>query len=104
MIGPPMVSKHFKCDLVRLSSPSLSPKDHLKSRPLTSPPPSLLARTKEEVAALSEEEEKLVETFAPVFVYPIFGEEETIFGYQGLEIDVSIPLSLSIPHSFEFQS
>jgi len=38
---------------------------------------------------LNEEESKLVETFAPVFVYPIFGEEETIFGYQGLEIDVS---------------
>lgn len=38
---------------------------------------------------MNEEESKLVETFAPVFVYPIFGEEETIFGYQGLEIDVS---------------
>ncbi|GAA5844817.1 hypothetical protein JCM5353_003991 [Sporobolomyces roseus] len=46
-----------------------------------------LTRTKEDAAALDGEESKLVETFAPVFVYPIFGEEETIFGYQGLEID-----------------
>ncbi|GAA5885406.1 hypothetical protein JCM6882_009607 [Rhodosporidiobolus microsporus] len=27
------------------------------------------------------------ESFAPTFVYPIFGEEETIFGYKNLEID-----------------
>jgi len=45
-------------------------------------------RSKAETAALAEEDQALVEPFAPVFVYPIFGDEETIFGYQGLEIDV----------------
>jgi histone acetyltransferase 1 len=28
-------------------------------------------------------------TFHPKFTYPIFGDEETVFGYQGLEIDLS---------------
>lgn len=27
-------------------------------------------------------------TFHPAFTYPIFGEEETIFGYQGLKIEL----------------
>lgn len=27
-------------------------------------------------------------TFHPKFTYPIFGEEERIFGYQGLSIDI----------------
>lgn len=27
-------------------------------------------------------------TFHPRFTYPIFGEEECIFGYQGLKIDI----------------
>ncbi|BGP37916.1 histone acetyltransferase 1 [Rhodotorula kratochvilovae] len=46
-----------------------------------------LVRSKAETAALPEEEHALVEPFAPIFVYPIFGDEETIFGYQGLDID-----------------
>ncbi|GAA5848528.1 hypothetical protein JCM8547_004540 [Rhodosporidiobolus lusitaniae] len=46
-----------------------------------------LARSKAQTAALSEEEHELVDSFAPTFVYPIFGEQETIFGYKGLEID-----------------
>ena len=27
-------------------------------------------------------------TFHPAFTYPIFGEDETIFGYQGLKIEL----------------
>nr|OQO23818.1 hypothetical protein B0A51_08140 [Rachicladosporium sp. CCFEE 5018] len=30
------------------------------------------------------------ETFKPAFTYPIFGEEESIFGYQGLAIDLRL--------------
>ena len=29
---------------------------------------------------------KSISTFHPKFTYPIFGDEETIFGYQGLKI------------------
>jgi len=32
---------------------------------------------------------KTVSTFHPKFTYPIFGEEERIFGYQGLNVDIS---------------
>ncbi|BGP13849.1 hypothetical protein JCM10213_002487 [Rhodosporidiobolus nylandii] len=46
-----------------------------------------MVRSNEQTEQLGEEERELVETFAPTFVYPIFGEEETIFGYKGLEID-----------------
>ncbi|GAA6009078.1 hypothetical protein JCM10207_004085 [Rhodosporidiobolus poonsookiae] len=46
-----------------------------------------LSRSKAQVAQLDEEEHVLVEPFSPTFVYPIFGEQETIFGYKGLEID-----------------
>lgn len=30
------------------------------------------------------------EPFSPAFTYPIFGEQEKIFGYQGLNIQVSL--------------
>ncbi|GAA5945115.1 histone acetyltransferase catalytic subunit HAT1 [Sporobolomyces koalae] len=46
-----------------------------------------LARTKQETNVLQDEDKQLIEPFAPAFVYPIFGQEETIFGYQGLNID-----------------
>ncbi|GAA5859267.1 hypothetical protein JCM1840_003825 [Sporobolomyces johnsonii] len=46
-----------------------------------------LVRSSEDTDALPEEDQPLVETFSPAFVYPIYGEEETIFGYQGLSID-----------------
>lgn len=45
-------------------------------------------RSKKAADELSEDERKLVEPFSPTFVYPIFGDEETIFGYKGLNIDV----------------
>ncbi|GAA5878427.1 hypothetical protein JCM16303_002770 [Sporobolomyces ruberrimus] len=66
-----------------------------------------LCRAKEETAALDEEEHKVVDTFAPAFVYPIFGEQETIFGYQGLSIDYrfasgSLAQYLSITHESKF--
>lgn len=48
----------------------------------------LQVRTAEEVASLTEEELSRVEVFSPLFAYPIFGEEETIFGYRNLEIQV----------------
>lgn len=31
---------------------------------------------------------ELLSTFHPRFTYPIFGEEERIFGYQGLQISI----------------
>ncbi|KAK4699802.1 histone acetyltransferase 1, partial [Phenoliferia sp. Uapishka_3] len=47
----------------------------------------LPVRSAEEVAQLSpEEQEQLVSSFSPAFVYPIFGQEETIFGYRSLSI------------------
>jgi hypothetical protein len=53
-------------------------------------------RSKAGNATLSSEEQELIEPFAPSFVYPIFGEEETIFGYQGLNIDVCLSLPLNL--------
>lgn len=47
------------------------------------------ARTKAQEEELESQEHALVEPFSPIFVYPIYGEEETIFGYKGLDIDVS---------------
>lgn len=32
--------------------------------------------------------EKTISTFHPKFTYPIFGDEESIFGYQGLKINL----------------
>ncbi|GAA5935242.1 hypothetical protein JCM1841_002861 [Sporobolomyces salmonicolor] len=46
-----------------------------------------LVRSKEDTHALAEEDQPLIEAFSPGFVYPIYGEEETIFGYRGLSID-----------------
>lgn len=54
-----------------------------------------LARTKAQEAQLTQEEHKLVEPFSPLFVYPIYGEEETIFGFKGLDIDVRFFSSVS---------
>lgn len=45
-------------------------------------------RGKADVRQLDEEEINLIDDFAPSFVYPIFGQEELIFGYTGLEIQV----------------
>lgn len=43
---------------------------------------------------LEGDEVAVEEPFNPVFTYPIFGEQEKIFGYQGLNIQVSpVPLS-----------
>ncbi|GAA5965247.1 hypothetical protein JCM3765_006371 [Sporobolomyces pararoseus] len=66
-----------------------------------------LCRSKEETAALGEEAHQLVDKFAPTFVYPIYGEEETIFGYQGLKIDYrfasgSLAQYLSVTHDSKF--
>ena len=33
-------------------------------------------------------EPEVIHSFHPTFTYPIFGEEERIFGYKGLEIDI----------------
>ncbi|KAM0792441.1 hypothetical protein ACM66B_005118 [Microbotryomycetes sp. NB124-2] len=45
-------------------------------------------RSKADEADLSEDEQRLVRDFEPAFVYPIFGQEETIFGYHNLEIQL----------------
>jgi len=47
-----------------------------------------LVRPEKDVEALDDEDEKerLTATFEPDFVYPIFGEEETVYGYKDLKI------------------
>lgn len=46
-------------------------------------------RSKSQIAALEADEIALVDDFSPTFVYPIFGQDEVIFGYKGLNIEVS---------------
>lgn len=41
---------------------------------------------------------KAVANFHPKFTYPIFGEEEQIFGYQGLKINLRYNSSDMRPH------
>ncbi|KAK4058725.1 histone acetyltransferase 1 [Microbotryomycetes sp. JL221] len=45
-------------------------------------------RSDHDEAELSPDEQVLVRDFEPAFVYPIFGQEETIFGYHDLEIQL----------------
>ncbi|MBW0496393.1 hypothetical protein O181_036108 [Austropuccinia psidii MF-1] len=47
-----------------------------------------LARRKDEVGRLSRSEHHLLTSFHPNFVYPIFGQEETIYGYEDLDIQL----------------
>ena len=49
----------------------------------------LKVRAPEDYDALEGEELATVEPFSPTFTYPIFGEQEKIFGYKGLNINVS---------------
>ncbi|KAF4553370.1 Histone acetyl transferase-like protein [Elsinoe fawcettii] len=42
--------------------------------------------------------DKKVESFNPEFTYPIYGEEEAIFGYQGLNISLSFASHNLRPH------
>jgi len=37
-----------------------------------------------------EPDERSTKEFSPAFTYPIFGEEEQIFGYKGLHVQVFI--------------
>ncbi|PNS19452.1 hypothetical protein CAC42_7296 [Sphaceloma murrayae] len=41
---------------------------------------------------------KEVESFNPEFTYPIYGEEEAIFGYQGLDISLALAAHNLRPH------
>ncbi|KAF8520175.1 histone acetyltransferase type B catalytic subunit [Hysterangium stoloniferum] len=61
-----------------------------------------MVRAKEDQALLGEDED--YEDFHPTFTYPIFGEEEKIYGYQNLRVDLkfasgSLVQYLSIKHS-----
>lgn len=40
----------------------------------------------------------VITSFTPEFTYPIFGDEEAIFGYQGLKITLSFSSHNLIPH------
>ena len=42
-----------------------------------------------DVDALHGEEKQRIEPFHPAFTYPIYGEKERIFGYEGLDIKLS---------------
>ncbi|ORX36274.1 histone acetyltransferase type B catalytic subunit [Kockovaella imperatae] len=48
-----------------------------------------LIRAPEDKEALHGDERKTVAPFHPAFTYPIYGEQEKIFGYKGLEIRLS---------------
>jgi len=50
---------------------------------------SHLVRALPDADALHGEEKQRVEPFHPAFTYPIYGEKERIFGYEGLEIKLS---------------
>ena len=47
------------------------------------------ARSLDDDDALRHKERALIKPFSPTFTYPIFGEKEKIFGYKGLNIQVS---------------
>ncbi|KAG0146460.1 hypothetical protein CROQUDRAFT_62728 [Cronartium quercuum f. sp. fusiforme G11] len=52
-----------------------------------------LVRSAEQTAQLSKAEQHLISSFHPKFVYPIFGQEETIYGYQDLDIQLQFDSS-----------
>src|SRR5947207_4385493 len=41
---------------------------------------------------------KIIASFHPKFTYPIFGEEERIFGYKGLQVNISFACHDLISH------
>lgn len=45
-------------------------------------------RSTDQTDDLSQTEQHLITAFHPKFVYPIFGQEETIYGYQDLDLQV----------------
>ncbi|KDE08016.1 hypothetical protein MVLG_01718 [Microbotryum lychnidis-dioicae p1A1 Lamole] len=68
-----------------------------------------LVRAKADVAVLEQGETDLVDDFHPTFVYPIFGQEETIFGYRNLEIQLhfssgALKQYLHVDYSSKFPS
>lgn len=50
----------------------------------------LAVRAPEDEASLRRDEQHLVSAFHPKFVYPIFGEEEQIYGYEDLDIQARL--------------
>ncbi|KAH9818998.1 acyl-CoA N-acyltransferase [Melampsora americana] len=52
-----------------------------------------LVRSTDQTAQLGKTEQNLVACFHPKFVYPIFGQEETIYGYQDLDIQLQFDSS-----------
>ncbi|KAG8992236.1 histone acetyltransferase 1 [Tulasnella sp. JGI-2019a] len=63
-----------------------------------------LVRARDDADALSGSEKNLVSEFNPKFTYPIFGEEEKIYGYEDLEVQLkftsgSLQQFLSINYS-----
>ncbi|KDQ33945.1 hypothetical protein PLEOSDRAFT_1033752 [Pleurotus ostreatus PC15] len=55
-----------------------------------------LVRPTEDKASLGEEES--YENFHPTFTYPIYGEEEKIYGYEGLTIDLRFASGSLVPY------
>jgi hypothetical protein len=47
-----------------------------------------VARGKAASAQLPPKEQHLITSFHPRFVYPLFGEEEIIYGYEDLDVQV----------------
>lgn len=49
-------------------------------------------RSPEDADALAGSDRVVVEPFHPDFTYPIFGDQEKIFGYRDLEVKVSFAI------------
>lgn len=59
------------------------PREHVLSA-------NLSVRAPEDADVLVDDELATQEPFNPAFTYPIFGEQEKIFGYQNLDVKVCL--------------
>lgn len=61
------------------------------------------------IVQAGQESPKTLSTFHPKFTYPIFGDQESIFGYQGLRIGIrfaahDLRSNIQITHDKQFKS
>ncbi|KIJ44181.1 hypothetical protein M422DRAFT_60053 [Sphaerobolus stellatus SS14] len=61
-----------------------------------------MVRAQEDKDVLGEEERESFEEFHPTFTYPIFGEEEKIYGYRDMRVDLKFA-SGSLQHYINIQ-
>lgn len=61
------------------------------------------------IVQAGQESPKTLSTFHPKFTYPIFGDQESVFGYQGLRIGIrfaahDLRSNIQITHDKRFES